>query len=279
METVLQSWQQEVRNKIDSASILVAKLKNLRFALKRWSKSISNLNLLISRCDKVIGYLDALEEGRLLTQMESNLRNIIKKQLGTLLEHKKEYWKKRYTVNRVKLGDECTKFFHSMATISYRRNCIPQLMNNDGCLVHNHDSKAAILWNDFKARMGVTDKPKMLFDLSSLITRKEGLDVLTRPIEEGEITVILKGLPVDKAPGPDGFNGLFLKKCWPIIKDDFLKLCFEFFGHAVNIACLNTSYITLVPKVESPVSTSDFRPISLSNCSLKLITKIMANRL
>jgi hypothetical protein len=35
---------------------------------------------------------------------------------------------------------------------------------------------------------------------------------------------IIKLLP-DKAPSPDGFNGLFVKKWWATIKADFYQLC------------------------------------------------------
>jgi hypothetical protein len=39
------------------------------------------------------------------------------------------------------------------------------------------------------------------------------------------------------------------------------------------------SYITLIPKNEGPITTSYYRPISLLNCPLKLLTKVLANRL
>jgi hypothetical protein len=47
------------------------------------------------------------------------------------------------------------------------------------------------------------------------------LEALGAPIHREEIDTIVKRLPSDKAPGPDGFNGLFIKKCWNIIKNDF----------------------------------------------------------
>ena len=31
-------------------------------------------------------------------------------------------------------------------------------------------------------------------------------------------------MPIDKAPGPDGFNGLFVKRCWSIISTNFILL-------------------------------------------------------
>jgi hypothetical protein len=48
------------------------------------------------------------------------------------------------------------------------------------------------------------------------------------PFSRKEIDDVIKAMPSDRAPGPDGFNGLFLKKCWPIIKHDFYRLVEEF---------------------------------------------------
>ena len=42
---------------------------------------------------------------------------------------------------------------------------------------------------------------------------------------------------------------------------------------------LNTTYLTLIPKLDRPVSFGDYRPIALCNLLYKLITKIIAERL
>jgi hypothetical protein len=86
-------------------------------------------------------------------------------------------------------------------------------------------------------------------------------------------------MPSDKSPGPDGFSGLFLKVCWPVVKYDFYQHCQEVWEGTINLQSINESFITLVPKVLSPESPSDYRPISLLNICLKLITKLLANRL
>jgi hypothetical protein len=84
---------------------------------------------------------------------------------------------------------------------------------------------------------------------------------------------------LDKASGPDGFNGLFLKKCWPVIKEDFYKLCQDFFDGSVNLESINGSFITLIPKINNSETVNDFRPISILNSSIKLLTKLLADRL
>jgi hypothetical protein len=43
--------------------------------------------------------------------------------------------------------------------------------------------------------------------------------------------------------------------------------------------CINGSFITIIPKTDSPTSVNDYRPIYLLNYSLKLLTKLLGNRL
>jgi hypothetical protein len=86
-------------------------------------------------------------------------------------------------------------------------------------------------------------------------------------------------MPIEKSPGPNGFNGLFIKKCWHIIKGDIYQLCLDFFEERIDLQALNNSYITLIPKVNSSMGVNDFRPISLLNCIDKIITKLMGERL
>lgn len=277
-EIAQNSWCQ-VPNQVDAASALSAKLKRLRYDLKQWSRDFLDIKKLIANCNAVILHKDTLEELRPLYNPESNMRNIIKTQLASLLKARNTYWRNRYTENRIKLGDECTKFFHAMATITFRRNTITQLRNEDGLWVEDHEGKAGIIWNSFRGRMGVSESPAMLYDLHSLISTQEDLECLIDPFTNEEIDGIVKRMPMDKAPGPDGFNGFFLKRCWQIIKEDFYKLCSNFFHGNINLQSINTSFITLVPKGNSLESVNDFRPISLLNCSLKLLTKLLADRL
>jgi hypothetical protein len=119
----------------------------------------------------------------------------------------------------------------------------------------------------------------MQFDLPSLIAKVPGLKELTTPFLSEEIDLVIKQMPCDRPPGPDGFNGMFLKKCWGIIKEDFHELARGFYDGSLNLHNINGSYITLVPKSNSPEGVNDYRPISLTNVCLKFLTKLVANRL
>jgi hypothetical protein len=278
VEIVLNQWNQPTPANSMTRRIS-AKFKKLCSTLKIWSKGLSNLSLLIANCNKVILFMDGLEDRRSLFNTKSNLRNLFKRQLATLLHYKNEYWKKRYIVNRIRFGDECTKFFHAMATISHRRNSIPQLLNEQGQWVQDHEGKAVILWNAFKKRMGISSKPTMVFDLQSLVSVVLELEELTLPFLHIEIDEIVRRMPTEKALGPDGFNSMFMKRCWHIIKHDFYAFCDEFYNGSANLECISNSFITLVPKVSNPETISDYRPILLLNVGLKLLTKILAYRL
>src|SRR6185312_2760743 len=114
-------------------------------------------------------------------------------------------------------------------------------------------------------RMGVTSQPQMKFNLQDLINIDVDLSSLVQPFLREEIDSLIRKIPLDKAPGPDGFNGLFVKRCWQIIKEDFYKLCDDFFKPEVNLDSINNSFITLVAKITNPETVNDYRPISLLN--------------
>jgi hypothetical protein len=118
----------------------------------------------------------------------------------------------------------------------------------------------------------------MHFDLHQLIQQHD-LHQIEAPFSKEDIDNVVRKLPPDKSPGLDGFNGRFIKKCRHIIKEDIYHLCFDFFEERLDLQAINNSLITLIPKVNSPSGVNDFRPISLLNCIVKIITKLLGERL
>jgi hypothetical protein len=183
------------------------------------------------------------------------------------------------TIRWIQLGGENTKIFHAKATERYRQNTITQILNEDGVMITDHQQKANAFCSSFRNRMGVAIPTVSPFDLSVLLRREENLESLIDPFSMEEIEGIVKHMKTDRAPGPDGFNGLFFKKCWHIIKDDLVTLCNDFHSGKVSLQSINGSYITLIPKKNNPETVNDFRPISLTNTCLKFLTKLVANRM
>jgi hypothetical protein len=223
--------------------------------------------------------LDNLEDSRPLSIPEANFRKILKVHLARLLEYQNIYWKKICTIRWTKFGDENTKIFHSIATERYRRNNIATLTSIDGSVASDHVAKEEIIYQTYKERLGSSAQPQMLFDLNSLIHPTRGQEDLSAPFTKAEIDAVVKSMPLDKAPGPDGFNGQFLKSYWHIIKEDIYQLFFDFYEGNLNLESINMGHITLIPKVASPETVNEYRPITLLNCVIKLLTKLLADRL
>jgi hypothetical protein len=82
-----------------------------------------------------------------------------------------------------------------------------------------------------------------------------------------------------KAPIPDGMSFQFYQTFWEVIKSDLLSIFIVFYNHELDIAKFNLASICLLPKKEDAITIRNFRPISLINCSFKIITKLLADRL
>jgi hypothetical protein len=110
--------------------------------------------------------------------------------------------------------------------------------------------------------------------------RHHDLSSLDPQFSEQEIKRAIDLLTTDKAPGPDGFTGLFFRTCWSIIKGDVIRATNAF--HALrcgSLSLINTTNVILIPKKEGAEEVGDFRPISLIHSFIKLISKILALRL
>ena len=149
------------------------------------------------------------------------------------------------------------------------KNVISQIMDENGRMVSDHSEKSALFYQEFKRRFVVSVDTSMQFNLQNIVQPCHDLEALCDPFSTEEIDAVILDLPYDKAPGPDGFNNLFYKKAWPIIKHDVYHLCNDFYCHKADIKSINSSYITLVPKKDNPETVNDFRPIAPLNSSPK----------
>nr|XP_051201804.1 uncharacterized protein LOC127315350 [Lolium perenne] len=131
-----------------------------------------------------------------------------------------------------------------------------------------------------QAVLGTAEAPSLSFNWSILDLPSLSTGGLDNPFTSKEIWEAIKDSPAEKAPGPDGFTGIFYRRCWGIIKQDILVV----FHHLFHLAggdffALNHAFICLLPKKDGASSTNDFRPISLIHSIAKLFAKVLARRL
>jgi len=97
---------------------------------------------------------------------------------------------------------------------------------------------------------------------------------------EEEVWQAIQDMPVDKAPGPDGFTGLFYRSTWQIIKHDIMQAFHALWsldGRCLHL--LDQAFMVLLRKKPDAETVGDYRPISLIHSFAKLFTKVLARRL
>jgi hypothetical protein len=82
-----------------------------------------------------------------------------------------------------------------------------------------------------------------------------------------------------KCPGPDGITFGFIKDFWDILREDVMWFLVEFHRNGRLGKGINSTFIALIPKVESPQRLNHFCPISLMGSMYKILAKVLANRL
>ncbi|CAN6570663.1 unnamed protein product [Malus baccata var. baccata] len=102
---------------------------------------------------------------------------------------------------------------------------------------------------------------------------------LTATVSVEEIKTAAMKMGGLKAPGPDGFQGIFYQSQWDIIASDVNNMIVDLMNGSLQPLRLNATHLALIPKVQNPESVSQFRPISLCNYSYKILSKVLANRL
>ncbi|MCI10673.1 cysteine-rich receptor-like protein kinase [Trifolium medium] len=102
---------------------------------------------------------------------------------------------------------------------------------------------------------------------------------LVKPFSVDEVKAAVWDCDSYKSSGLDGINFGFLKEFWVEMKDDIMRFITEFHMNGKLSKGINSTFIALIPKVESSQKLNDFRPISLVGRLYKILAKVLANRL
>ena len=121
---------------------------------------------------------------------------------------------------------------------------------------------------------------KFLEKYNFLKLNQKEIEDFNRPITSMGIETVIRNLPANKSPGPDGFTAEFYQKFREELTPILLKLLQKIaeVGKFPNL--LYEAIITLIPKPEKNATKKEnYRPISLMNIDAKILNKTLANRI
>ena len=99
---------------------------------------------------------------------------------------------------------------------------------------------------------------------------QEEIENMNRPITSTEIETVIKNLPTNKSPRPDGFTGEF----YQTFREELTPILLKLFQNIAEEGTLPNSFykatITLIPKPDKDVTKQEScRPVSLMNIDAK----------
>lgn len=259
---------------------LFKKLQSVKEALKVWKKvEFGDVQGKLSRVEEDLHSLDIQAEHGSITGEDRMKRRELKAEMWKLSRCVERMWMQKARTNWALNGDRNTKFFHIMVSARQRRNHLDSVIVNEECIEEPNLVKQAV-FNHFHNLYKESWKIRPMFvNRIGIGISIEMAHQLVAEFDEHEVWDVLRCCDGNKSPGPDGFNLLSIKKCWDFMKGGIMEFMNEFHRRAKLPKGINSSFITLIPKVENPVSLTEYRPISLIGSMYKILSKVLAARI
>ena len=106
---------------------------------------------------------------------------------------------------------------------------------------------------------------------------QEEIENMNRPITSNEIETVIKNIPTDKSPGPDGFTGEF----YQTLRGELTPILLQLFHNITEGGALpNSFYKATITLILTPDKDSTKKEnYRLVNIDAKILNKILANRI
>lgn len=184
-------------------------------------------------------------------------------------------------VERVKMGDMNSKYFHTLTKVRNCRKKIVCLKDQSGEWVTGGDDLKRMMVEHFNQIFTTSHYEERIegqYQSSERVSEEDYRKLVLR-IEEGEVSKVITQMPPMKCPGPDGIQALFFKNFWEYVGPSVVDLVAKAFENSKMPKGINDSFLALILKTDPPSKCKDFRPIGLCNTIYKILTKVIANRI
>lgn len=132
-----------------------------------------------------------------------------------------------------------------------KRNKLVSLKNSNGDWVDNPSQVRHIIDKHFIDLFTSTRQQDwgVILDCITLKVTDERNETLTSSVSVKEIMTAAMQMRGLKAPGPDGFQGIFYHSYWDIIVEDVNELIGDMMNGTQNPNWINATHVVLISKV------------------------------
>nr|GEY02874.1 RNA-directed DNA polymerase, eukaryota [Tanacetum cinerariifolium] len=176
-------------------------------------------------------------------------------------------------------GGENFNFFHGILNKKRNQHAIRGILS-EGNWIEDPNPVKNEFFSHFKERFDSPCSSRLMLEggFSNKLCADQSIDLESNVTIE-EIKRAVWDCGIDKSLRPDGFTFGFYRRYWDIIKKDAADAVSFFFISGNFPKGGNSSFISLIPKMQDTKVVKDYRPISLIESLYKIIAKILANRL
>ena len=260
--------------------MLQQKLKMIKSSLKVWhSQHVQNMDSRMKEVKDKLSVLDAKAEIVDLHETEATELQDLSVSLHSMARLQNSINWQKSRMNWFKVGMQIQKKNHNYMSHRRRHNTI-HLVSADGGNVEGVHAIRAAVFNHFSNHFQSKDVVQP--GVEGLNFRKLSFieaGILTKPFYIEEVKQAVWDCDSYKSSGPDSVSFGFDKEFWSLLKDELLRFMVEFHRNGKLSKGLNSTFIALIPKVNSPQRLNDFQPISLVGSLYKILAKVLANRL
>ncbi|KAL8119929.1 hypothetical protein AgCh_017161 [Apium graveolens] len=268
------AWQVDLFG--DPMVVLARKIKLTKNALKKLNKNHGDINDNVTSARASLREVLVFHKDCYLLALEKSLSD----KLAQCLLQQEHFLLQNARVKWMHKGDGNSSFFFNQCKKNWNFSKVLALEDSMG-LVHGQANCATVAVNYFTEFLGKAS-PCVDANLSSIhcptIIEAPSCQ-LEAPVTNDLIHSTLKKMKKNKASGPDGLNVEFFLETWHITGPSFCEVVHAFFETSTMHSLHNSTFIALIPKIQTPTQMIHFPPISLCTIFYKCVSKILASRL
>ena len=265
-------WE-EAKSMIQAVSI---------FHSRKWASSRRRRETFL---EKELGRLNtSYMDGSMKSSNWIQQQHFIKEELKMLIQSKLEGYRTRGKVKWLEEGERPSRYFHHLIKARQTQSAMVRVKCADGSIVSDTNGilhEARSFYQDLYGKGDVEevhqDEILQHVQNSLSLSQQEELD---SPISPLEVLSVIQDSSYHSSPGKDGilyeFYKAFREEIAPVLVQIYNELLQ---GKTFKSSALESVVILIFKKKGNEEELKNWHPISLLNCDLKILTKILAKRL